>query len=209
MSEAVPTVFVVDDDDRVRRAVQRLIQSVGLRVDAFASVQEFLDQYKPDRPGCLVLDVRMPGMSGLDLQQHLTQRHIDIPIVFVTGHGTIPMSVRAMKGGAVDFIEKPFDEQKLLDAIHVAIDRDKQSRRDREKHTDIQRRLSLLTPREREVMQLVVLGMMNKQIAAQFGTSEQTIKIHRGRVMEKMEADSLASLVVMAQMAGMRTAESE
>lgn len=202
MTRPSPTVFVVDDDDRVRRAVRRLLESVGLAVRTFASVAEFLEEYQPSAPGCIVLDVRMPGLSGLDLQAMLLERQISIPVIFVTGHGTIPMSVRAMKAGAVDFIEKPFDDQTLLEAIRTALERDERQRASESERADVLRRLALLTPREREVFERVIAGRLNKQIAAELGTSEQTVKIHRGRVMAKMGADSVAQLVTMAQAAG-------
>jgi FixJ family two-component response regulator len=203
MTRPAPTVFVVDDDDRVRRAVRRLLESVGLAVRTFASVAEFLEEYQPSSPGCIVLDVRMPGLSGLDLQAMLLERRISIPVIFVTGHGTIPMSVRAMKAGAVDFIEKPFDDQALLEAIRTALERDERQRASESERAEVLRRLALLTPREREVFERVIAGRLNKQIAADLGTSEQTIKIHRGRVMAKMGADSVAQLVTMAQAAGL------
>jgi len=200
-----PAVFVVDDDPSVRRALTRLIQSVGLVVEAHSSAQEFLDACDPARAGCLVLDIRMPRVSGLELQQVLAQRQIELPIVFITGHGDVPMSVRAMKAGAVDFIQKPFQDQDLLDAIQRAITRDAEFRRARVHHADVARRVALLTPREREVFALVAQGRMNKQIAAEFGISEKTVKVHRARVMEKMHAGSLAELVVLAQAAGLCT----
>lgn len=196
------TVYVVDDQEGVRRALKRLIESVGYRVEASATAAEFLSIHDPARPGCVVLDVRMPGMSGLDLQDALAQRNQLRPIVFITGHGDVPMSVRAMKNGAVDFIQKPFNDQTLLDAIAVAVERDVELRRSRTEREDAQKRVALLTPREREVLQLVVAGKLNKQIGAQLGASEKTIKVHRGRVMRKMQASSLAELVVLAQQAG-------
>ena len=197
-----PRVFVVDDDPGVRHMIGRMVRSVGLGVETFTCVQEFLDQYDPKDAGCLVLDVRMPGMSGLELQERLAALNAHLPIVFITGHGTIPMSVRAMKRGAVDFIEKPFDDQVLLDAIHAALAKDEERLRSEAARADAQRRLALLTPREHEVLLLVVAGKANKQIAAELGTTEQTIKLHRSRVMKKTDVDSVAQLVVLAQLGG-------
>jgi two-component system response regulator FixJ len=196
------TVFVVDDDPSIRRALTRLIQSVGLAVEAFGSAQEFLQACDPERAGCLVLDIRMPQLSGLDLQQMLSSRNIELPIIFITGHGDVPTSVRAMKAGAMDLIQKPFQDQELLDAIQRAIARDAELRKRRAEHDSAAKRASLLTPREREVFSLVVSGMMNKEIAAKLGISEKTIKVHRARVMEKMQARSVAELVVLSQAAG-------
>jgi FixJ family two-component response regulator len=201
---AEPTVFIVDDDGAVRRSLERLIRSVGLEVETFASAQDFLRREAPEGPACLVLDVRMPGLSGLDLQKELAAAGLAVPIIFMTGHGTVPMSVRAMKAGAVDFLEKPVDEQVLLDAVHQALDRDRQARSEREARSTIEERVASLTPREREVLALVVAGLLNKQIAGELGTSEKTIKVHRGRVMQKMEAESLAELVRMAEAVGIR-----
>lgn len=197
-----PSVYVVDDDPGVRQMIGRMVRSVGLRAETFTCVKEFLDQFDPKDAGCLVLDVRMPGMSGLELQERLAAMNAHLPIVFITGHGTIPMSVRAMKRGAVDFIEKPFDDQVLLDAIHAALAKDEERRRWEAARTEAQRRLALLTPREREVLLLVVAGKANKQIAADLGTTEQTIKLHRSRVMKKTAVDSVAQLVVLAQLGG-------
>jgi RNA polymerase sigma factor (sigma-70 family) len=201
---AEPIVFIVDDDDAVRRSLERLIKSVGLNVETFASAHEFLRREPPAGPACIVLDVRMPGLSGLDLQQELVAAKLGLPIIFMTGHGTVPMSVRAMKAGAVDFLQKPIDEQILLDAVHQAIDRDRQSRDRQTQEQVIRERAESLTPREREVFSLVVSGLLNKQVAAELGTSEKTIKVHRARVMQKMQADSLADLVRMAEKAGIR-----
>ena len=205
MTEGI--VFVVDDDAAVRRALERLIKSVGLDVETFASAQEFLQRDPPDRPACVVTDIRMPGLSGLDLQKELADADLSMPIVFMTGHGTVPMSVRAMKAGAVDFLQKPVDEQVLLDAIHQALERSSREQQASAQHAEIQERIELLTAREREVFELVVRGMLNKQIAAELGASEKTIKVHRGRVMQKMRADSLADLVRMAERVKIRRFE--
>lgn len=202
MSDQTPTVFIVDDDPSVRKALKRLIESVGLEVETLASAQEFLDHEQPDKPSCLVLDVRMPGLSGLDLQDELAARGLNMPIIFITGYGNIPMGVRAMKAGAVDFIEKPFDDQALLDAIHQAIEQDRKARLEQAEIKEILRRVGLLTHRERQVFALVVTGIFNKQIAFELGTSEKTIKVHRARIMQKMQAKSLADLVRLAEKAG-------
>ena len=191
------TVFVVDDDQAMRNSLKWLIESVGMQVESHASADEFLAQYQPGRAGCLVLDVRMPGMSGLDLQEHLFERNIQIPVVIITGHGDVPMAVRAMKSGAIDFIEKPFNDEVLLDAIRRAIARGEQQRSHHSEHLQIQERLSHLTPREHEVMQMVTEGRSNKEIANTLGVSAKTIEAHRARVMEKMQAGSLAELVRM------------
>ena len=198
-TQADALVFVIDDDESIREALHSLIRSVGLRVETYPSAHEFLQSDRPDVPACLILDVRMPGLSGLDLQRDLTEANIHIPIIFITGHGDIPMSVRAMKAGAVEFLTKPFRDQDLLDAIQQALDRDRHARSQQADSADLRNRFHLLTPRETEVFELVVKGLLNKQIALQLGTSEITIKLHRRQVMEKMQADSLADLVRMSE----------
>lgn len=195
---AEPTVFVVDDDEAVAHAFRYLIESVGLRVEVFTSPSAFIERFDPARPGCLVLDVRMPAMSGFELLDWLRQRDIEIPVIFVTGHGDVPMAVRAMKAGAVDFIEKPFRDQELLDQIYKAIRMDALSRCDRAKFAAIRERYRSLTEREREVMDLVVAGCANKVIAERLGLSAKTVEAHRAKVMEKMKVRSLSQLVQMA-----------
>ena len=205
MMDADALIFVVDDDAPMRESLQNLLRSVGLRVEAFASAQEFLRSTRPDVPGCLVLDVRLPGLSGLDLQQRLAAGDMDIPIIFITGHGDIPMTVQAMKAGAVEFLTKPFRDQELLDAIHQALARDRHAREQRAQSEALRRRYRTLTPRERDVLALVVTGLLNKQIAGELGTSEATVKVHRQHVMAKMGAGSLAELVRMAARLGIPT----
>ena len=194
-------VYVVDDDETVRRSLARLVRSVGLKVDTFASAQAFLEHKGQNRPSCLVLDVRLPGLSGLDLQTAMGQSQRTMPIIFITGRGNVPMTVRAMKGGAQDFLEKPFEDQELLDAIQRALARSRAARAEDAERADIEGRLATLTPRERQVLELVVTGLLNKQIAGELGAAEKTIKVHRGRVMKKMQADSVAELVRMTQKA--------
>ncbi len=199
MKDAAPIVFVVDDDVAVRDAIRNLIGSVGLRAETFGSTQEFLSAKRPQAPACLVLDVRLPDVSGLEFQRELAASGVEIPIVFITGHGDIPMTVQAMKAGAVQFLTKPFRGQELLDAIHEAIAKDRAAWERRAQTAEVKARYDSLTAREKEVMNLVVTGLLNKQVAAELGTSELTIKTHRGRVMEKMGADSVAALVRMAE----------
>jgi FixJ family two-component response regulator len=203
MIDQGPTVYVVDDDSAVRNAVDSLIRSVGLKVRTFASADEFFRAKISSAPGCIILDVRMPGMSGVDLQKELLRLENEMPIIFITGHGDIPMAVRVMKAGAVEFLTKPFRDQDLLDAIQQAIARDDNRRREIREVAGLRGRLESLTRREREVMQLVVRGLLNKQIAGELGTSETTVKIHRGQVMHKMQADSVPELVRMAGKLGL------
>ncbi len=203
MTEPAPIVFVVDDEPSVRRAIKRLVESEGLRVELFGSAPEFLRGRRPDAPSCLVLDIKLPGITGLDFQHQLAKAGLRIPIIFITGHGDIPMTVRAMKAGAVEFLTKPFRDQDLLDAIEVALERDRTRRQEESKIAVLRERFDSLTPREQEILPLVVSGRPNKQIAAELGTSEITVKVHRGSIMRKVQAESLAHLVWMAGRLGL------
>jgi FixJ family two-component response regulator len=205
MSPAKPAVCVVDDDPSVRVAMERLLKSVGLTVKTFASAREFLDQATPEWSGCLIVDLRMPGMGGLDLQDQLSARQVSLPVIFLTGYGTVPASVRAMKAGAVDFLEKPVDDQTLLDAVHKALERDRRARGNQAGMQALEQRLAILTPREYEVLTFIISGRLNKQVAAELGTTEKTIKVHRARIMKKLQCASLAELVRLAEKAGIKT----
>jgi FixJ family two-component response regulator len=202
MTESASIVFVVDDDPSVRRAIKRLIESVGLRVEAFASAQEFLRVQQLDIPSCLVLDIRLPRKSGLELQRELAESNHPIPIIFITAHGDIPMTVRAMKAGAVEFLTKPFRDQDLLDAIHHALERDRLRQQQEAEVATLRERFALLTPREQEVLPWVISGLLNKQIATEIGTTEATVKVHRSQLMRKMGAESVTDLVRMAERIG-------
>ncbi len=202
MNREPPTVFVVDDDTSMREASKSLLRSVGLNVEAFGTARDFLDSRLPEGPSCLVLDVRLPGLGGLELQRHLVETKIAIPIIFITGHGDIQMSVRAMKAGALEFLTKPFRDQDLLEAVHQALDQDRQARQQHAELSNLRERFASLTPREQEVMGLVVEGLVNKQVAEELNISEPTVKLHRSRLMHKMRASSLADLIRMAERLG-------
>lgn len=206
--DSKPAVFVVDDDPSMRKAITNLLESVGLQTQAFASATEFLALKLPDAPCCLILDIRLPGLSGLDFQAKLAETNIAIPIIFITAHGDIPMSVRAMKAGAVEFLPKPFRDQDLLDAVQAALDRDEARHEGEKMRSDLRARFETLTPREQEVMACATGGLMNKQIAAEIGITENTVKVHRGNVTKKMGAKSLAELVRMADLLGVRRTKS-
>jgi FixJ family two-component response regulator len=208
MKETDAVVFVVDDDGPMRESLKNLIRSIGLRVELYSSAQEFLESNRPDMPSCLVLDVRLPGLSGLELQKRTIEAGIEIPIIFITGYGDIPMTVNAMKAGAVEFLVKPFRDQDLLDAIQKALEHDHKARDQRAAQEALRRRFASLTPREREVMARVVAGLLNKQVGVELGMSETTVKIHRHQVMEKMRAGSLPELVRMADRLGIRIPKS-
>jgi FixJ family two-component response regulator len=202
MTEPQPIVFIIDDDISVREGISDLLRSVGLGVQTFASTQEFVNSKRPDAPGCIILDVRLPGRSGLELQQSLGQLGIRLPVIFISAHGDIPISVRAMKSGAMEFLTKPIHEQELLDAVQAGIERDRANRQDNALATELRARFESLTSREREIMSLVVSGNLNKQIGFQTGLSEMTVKVHRSHVMQKMQAKSLVDLVRMADKLG-------
>ena len=207
MTEPASIVFVVDDDPSVRRAIKRLVESVGLHVELFGSATEFINSSHPDVASCLVLDIRLPGISGLDFQRELVQAKNDIPMIFITAHGDIPMTVRAMKAGAVEFLTKPFRDQDLLDAIQVGLERDRVRRQRQAETAMLRERLESLTPREREILPLVVSGLLNKQVAAEIGATEATVKVHRSQLMRKMGASSLADLVRMSEKMGIAVPE--
>lgn len=204
-TEQIPTIVVIDDDASMRKALENLLKSVGFEVELFSSPQEFLQSGRPDRPGCIVLDVRFPGRSGLDMQRDLTNAEVQLPIIFITGYGDIPMSVRAMKAGAVEFLTKPFREQDLLDAVGTALDKDRARRVGEMRLAELRTRYETLTARERQVMSLVVAGRLNKQIAGELGVSEMTVKMHRRQVMRKMQAAGVAQLVRLADQLGIAT----
>jgi FixJ family two-component response regulator len=205
VTEDKAVVYVVDDDPSVRKALERLLRSAGYNAMTFASAPEFLDFTCPDRPGCLILDIKMPQLSGLDLQERLSEKGLSLPIIFITGHGTVPASVRAFKAGALDFLQKPFKDKKLLDAVSRGIKKHRRLRRDQKDMKTLRTRLEMLTPRERDVFSLVVTGMLNKQVAFDLGITEKTIKVHRAHVMQKMGAQSFADLVRFAEKLGIRS----
>ncbi|HVN25027.1 MAG TPA: response regulator transcription factor [Syntrophorhabdales bacterium] len=207
ITELKPTIFIVDDDASMRTALSYLLQSAGYEVEAFASAEEFLGREHYDGVGCIILDVRMPGLSGMELQEKLTGSDYRMPIIFLTGHGELPMGVQAMKRGATDFLTKPCDDEQLLGAVHRAIEKDKQARGSYQEKQEIRSRMERLTPREKEILRYVIAGMLNKQIAAQLGIAEPTVKIHRGRIMEKLCAESVADLVRLAEKAGIASPE--
>jgi len=196
---APPIVFVIDDDESMRRALERLLRSVGLQVETFSAASEFVGRALPDRPACVILDLRLPGQSGLDVQESLARAGREVPIIFISGYADVPSSVRALKAGAFDFLQKPFSDQQLLDVIHEALERDRDERRLRAERAAVRERFDTLTPRERDVLHLVLQGLLNKQIAAELGISEKTVKFHRGRVMDKTQAGSVAELVRQAE----------
>jgi RNA polymerase sigma factor (sigma-70 family) len=201
-----PIVFVIDDDESMRRALERLLRSDGLHVETFSAASDFIGRPLPDRPACIVLDLRMPGLSGLEVQESLARAGREIPIIFVSGYADVPSSVRALKAGAFDFLQKPFSDQQLLDVIHEALERDRTGRRERAERAAVRERFDTLTPRERDVLRLVLQGLLNKQIAAELGISEKTVKFHRGRVMDKTQAGSVAELVRQAEKIDLRSA---
>jgi FixJ family two-component response regulator len=209
MTEPNPTIFVIDDDASIRKSLSRLLRSVGQTTETFASAEEFLGREHFDGIGCLILDVQMPGLSGMDLQVELNKADYHLPIIFITGHGDIPMSVEAMRKGAVDFLTKPFDDEELLQAVEKAIEKGRQTRAEYDEILDIRRRIQLLTPREHEVLRQVIIGLLNKQIAWNLDIAEKTVKIHRGRIMEKLRVQSVADLVRLAEKAGVKPADRE
>jgi FixJ family two-component response regulator len=209
MTVSKPTIFIIDDDAPIRKSLSRLLRSVDYTVETFPSADEFLRREHFDGVGCIVLDVKMPGLSGMDLQEELSKADYHMPIIFITGHGDIPMSVQAMKKGAVDFLAKPFDGEQLLQAVRTAIGKDREARALHAEVRKIRRRIELLTPREKEMLRYVITGMLNKQIALKLGISEKTVKVHRGRIMEKLHVDSVAELVRLSQMAGIEPAKNK
>jgi FixJ family two-component response regulator len=206
MTDPKPTVFVIDDDPSVLKSLARLLSSLGFDVETFGSAEAFLERPHYEGVGCIVLDVRMPGLSGMELQGELSKADYSMPIIFITGHGNIPMSVQAMKRGAIDFLPKPFDDEELLQAVKKAIEKDGRVKTERTRMHDIRRRIDMLTPREHEIFRHVITGMLNKQIALKLGIAEKTVKVHRGRIMVKLRVDSVADLVRLAEMAGIRPA---